>query len=409
MIATAYTPDRGSYKLFFGDYLDLSNDPLNIESISVKEGYRVIAYTDVDYKGPFCVWEGDMSILTSKFKGASIFKGKIYSLKVVKANEDNEVIAIACMTISGVVGISRVQQFLLGDYPDLSVFTLISDHVLPAVEFQGKVIPEHRVIVRGIIESISVKAGYKVITHNSRYSDDTSLLEADAAVPFSDFASVSNPYSLQVVKTIDSNEFVATVFTEVEYGGIAQPLISGQNLSLTEPNRSTVIRSAQVKEGYRVIASTDTSYFFVLEGDVAVVNDQFKDKVRYLRVVKAGPDNEIIATAFTEANYKSDVKQPFFLGFYWDLAHYNMSKKIRSIQIKAGYRVIAYSEIIPYGNSKGLFCIWDGDVAVVSDEFKDKAQALRVVKADPDNAIIARAFTKAGYEGNMREFLLSDY
>lgn len=152
------------------------------------------------------------------------------------------------------------------------------------------------------------------------------------------------------------------------------------------------IYSIKVEKGYRVIAyryfNCDGKPLCVWEGNVAEVNRRFKD-AQSISVVKATPDNEVIATAFAASDYKSDVDdvyQQFFLGEFPNLAEFDMDKKIRSIQIKPGYVVVCHIDRYFGETNGGVYRAYTSSVKCVDDAVIDKFSSMIVCKSINDIA-----------------------
>ena len=377
-----------------GSYASMSNLSVGndqVSSLKVYSGYCVIAYIDASYQGAFRVFHGDASYVGNDFND------KISSLKVVKAGNAEKVLATAYVDSNYSGG---YQQFFIGDYPDLKKFGMNDK-----------------------ISSIKVEPGYRVTAYiDTGYGGAFKYFEGD--VPYVGEQFNDEISSLKVAKATQDTLVRATVYRGVNFTNNELLLFEGNVPNLGAYGMNDCIRSLKVTPGYRLIAFVDSNYrgaFMVFEGNVSKIGNVMHDVFSSIKVEKAGPSNQVIATLYYKENYSGIFRQ-LFAGNYPNLKDIDFNDLTHSMEVSANYRVIAY-EHTDFG---GVFKVYEGRVADVSfskktpipgllplgiiiPENKSKISSVKVQPANASNTVRATMYLGKGFNGDYRQFFEGDY
>ena len=306
-------------QLKVGDYstvgsMSVGND--QISSIKVLPGYRLIGYVDINFQGPFCVWEGNVAYVGDQFND------KISSIRVVQSNEQNQVVATAYVdtNCSG-----DAQQFFLGDYPDLTKLNLNDKISSIRINPGYQIIAYFDINYGGPFHVWEGNVAYVGNQFNDKISSlkifkgapnqvlATAYVDMNYGGPFcvweGDVGYVGNQFndkisSLRVVKASEQNQVIATVYVDIDYGGDAQQLFLGRYPNLINLNMDKKISSIKVTPGYLVVAHVDRDFqgdYRIFSGQEPYVHD-FNDKTSSLIVAHSIWDIAQVPTAPSEVH-----------------------------------------------------------------------------------------------------------
>ena len=377
-----------------GSYASMSNLSVGndqVSSLKVYSGYSVIAYIDASYQGGFRVFQGDVSYVGNDFND------KISSLKVVKASSAEKVLATAYVDSNYCGG---YQQFFTGEYTDLK-----------------------NLGINDKISSIKVEPGYRVTAYiDTGYRGAFKYFEGD--VPYVGEQFNDNISSLKVAKATQDTPVRATVYRGGNFTNNELLLFEGNVPNLGAYGMNDCIRSLKVTPGYRLIAFVDSNYkgaFMVFEGNVSKIHASMNEVISSLKVEKAGPSNQVLATLYSAKSFKGQLLQ-LLAGNYPNLKDMQFNDMAHSMEVSANYRVIAY-EHINYG---GVFKVYEGRVADVSfskkrpipellplgliiPENKSQISSVKVQPANASNTVRATVYLCKGFNGDFRHFFEGNY
>ena len=279
----------------------------------------------------------------------------------------------------------------------------------------------------GSIESLS---GYRVVIRSNGY------YQGDTAMGARSFSDVGGNRTDDRIASLRAEKLQTakpvTVYRDHDFSGPMLQFDVGNYPDLSNYIFHDRISSYKVLPGYRLIAYRGRQYsgeFKVYEGCVSQLDLDTSNTFSSLKVVRAAPENQVVATLFTYRDGQGVCGcRQLFLGEYPDLSKIDFNEAVASININSGYRVIVYE----HSNFTGPFRVYEGKVYVTafssvnnstgvktgisSGNFgpnggrqKVVIASVKVERVSVANTVVVKAYENEGCQGFYQQLLPGGY
>ncbi|WP_299319735.1 beta/gamma crystallin-related protein [uncultured Maribacter sp.] len=315
-----------SWEMGAGEYRDITIQGINnndASSIQIIEGYIIELYSEKDFGGDVFILEENGPNLVS-----TGFNDQTSSVKIYQSSETTGPAVATLFQNTGYNGSSW--QLAVGDYPDISL--------------QG--------INDNDASSVQIEVGYMIELFSEKdFGGEVFIIEENnislVASGFDDRASSVKVYQ----STIPTEQKVATLFQNVNYGGILWEMGVGDYADLTlEGINDNDASSVQIEDGYTIELYSEKDFggdvLILEENGPNLVSSGFNDQASSVKIYQSSETTgPVIVTFFQNMGYTGS-SWLLNTGNYPNISLEGiLPNDIGSAQIEDGFIVELYPEL----------------------------------------------------------------